>query len=419
MRTIRLKGNTIQYYVLFLLITFKYLLPPYLNSFVEQTTILDMVLTMLPVGLIALFFILKNRVPKASLLLIIAIYASLLFSTAKNGGNLVNSGLHSVYVLMICLLLDVINENDIMLESFLAAVRDITFFFCLANSLVMIILPEGIPSISEGKLYPCFLYGNVNATIKYIIPGIGCSLILDRRHRRKASFSTIFLIASVIVSAVMVYFTATAVIADLFIVMWMLGEKWIRKRAWRKYAAVLFVVCLFEFLVVFGTGGSVFVSLITKVLHKSITFSGRAPLWKRTFNLFVKKPLFGYGFKPYADLEKAIHNGYGCHNYYLDILYQRGLVGMGIILIMIVVPVCRGWNKEVTSPSLYVLLGVASAYALMLLMEPFYDTEYIFIPVFYALFFSFSVNKKKMGKNPRLQKLYGGGYYERETESDP
>ena len=400
MQKLKINKKNAVYYVLFLFAILRYLFPYYIRKVVESVYIVDLAFEILTVGLIILLFVLNNKFPKPTILIIAAIYLWFFIVTLVNGGKLYISFVHGIQLVMLCVLMDIVTDNEDMIEPFLRVVRDVTLIFYISNFFVMILLPNGIPSISAGNSYPWYLYGNVNATIKCIMPGICASLILDSRKKRIISIPSVIMIAGVIVTAFTVYFTATAVIADLIVIVWVFGHKLFEKRKWKLYAAAFIVIFAFEAIVVFGAGGTGILPYVTAIFHKDATFSGRTPLWARTLSEFIKKPVLGYGYRSYYELYGAVGNGYGCHNYYLDMLYQRGIIGLGLILVLFITPIVRGWKKDEGSRSVYILVGICIAYAVMFLAEPFYDYEFLFIPIFYALF-SLSFKNKSRALIPK------------------
>ena len=385
----KLHHETLLCYLLFLIVGFKYLLPPYLNGLAEQVRVLDLLLTLLAMGLIVFFFIWKKSIPRPSILMVAAVYLCLILSTLLNHGAIVKVLLHTLQVILLCMLVDAVRREPDAKKALLRAVRDVTLVFYVANFFLMYILPGGIPSITEGKEYPWFLYGSMNTVIKYVLPGLCCSLILDGMRERKGivpSVPTLIMMIGLVVSAVTVYFTATAVIADVILLVWILGYRRFQKHAWKLYALALLVVAVFELAVVVGAKGGWLITLISNLFRKPLDFHGRVPLWMKMTATAAKKPLFGYGLQDFYALLDTVGNGYGSHNYYLDVFQQRGALGLFVLLCMLAVPVIRGWKQRTTEKPLYIVLGTCCAFAVILLTEPFYDVEYLFIPLFYTLF---------------------------------
>lgn len=413
---VRLNEKYIASYIVCLLMTGKNLLPFYFAKMIEDHFILDIGTTFFSIILMGIYILMHTKKLDLKFLTVAVIYVPLIFSTLINGGNMFHVVWHSTEVLLVCKLLETIKDDEKQLIPFLTAIRDFTLLFYIMNFGVMFMMPKGIPSISAGKLWPWFLYGNVNTTIKYILPGICCSLLLDDKNHKKFSLSTLIFLGGIVFSALTVYFTATAVIADTIIILWVMFFFILKKKTWRYFALPFIGGAMFEFLVVFTTSATKFVVFITTLFNKSLTFSGRAPLWVQEYRLFLRQPLFGYGYISFAKLEHIVGNGNGAHNYYLDMMHQRGLFGLGVLLIFFLFPILYNWNKDVSSKRLFIIMGICGAYAVMFLSEPFYTSENTFIPLFYILFLScFKKQTSAEKMKQRLQKLIPnglGGQYE-------
>ena len=305
-------------------------------------------------------------------------------ATAVNRGYIGNVIIHSLHVLMLCLAVDIISKDESQLIGFLKAVRDITLVFYVANFIFTVIYPHGIPALTESPLFPTFLYGNVNSTIKYIIPGICCSCVLDNKNHKRISAVTLIFILGIFENAIRVYMTATAVVAALFILLWVLCKNWIVGKEKWIYLAILISLALFEFLIVLNKNSAEFVTLLTMTFKKTADFSGRRKLWDNTIRLIQEKWLWGYGYKTRDFLKQNIGNYSGSHNYFLDVIFQRGIFGEILFVSIITAPFFL-IKKRVLSDGQYILLGVCAACYLMFLIEPFFTTEYLIIPIIYLL----------------------------------
>ena len=88
-------------------------------------------------------------------------------------------------------------------------------------------------------------------------------------------------------------------------------------------------------------------------------------------------------------LNRDIGNYSGSHNYFLDVIFQRGVFGEILFVSIITAPFFL-IKKRVLSDGEYILLGVCGACYLMFLIEPFFTTEYLIIPIIYLLVASLS-----------------------------
>ena len=378
-----------KWYCISVLLTLRYLLPNYFDSIIEQNGLIETMVAVIPL-MVGIYIIISSRCRiTESFFPFILYYFLLVMATAVNRGYIGNVIIHSLHVLMLCLAVDIISKDESQLIGFLKAVRDITLVFYVANFIFTVIYPHGIPALTESPLFPTFLYGNVNSTIKYIIPGICCSCVLDNKNHKRISAVTLVFILGIFENAIRVYMTATAVVAALFILLWVLCKNWIVGKEKWIYLAILISLALFEFLIVLNKNSAEFVTLLTMAFKKTADFSGRRKLWDNTIRLIQEKWLWGYGYKTRDFLKQNIGNYSGSHNYFLDVIFQRGVFGEILFVSIITAPFIL-IKKRVLSDGEYILLGVCGACYLMFLIEPFFTTEYLIIPIIYLLVASLS-----------------------------
>ncbi|MEY8412512.1 O-antigen ligase family protein [Lachnospiraceae bacterium 62-26] len=328
--------------------------------------------------------IIRHNTIKISIPLIwlLAQYLTLFISTFFNRGNMFAVIINSGLIIALCLSLDIIYNNSRKLYIFLCLVRNITLLFFIINCVVAIIMPDGIPRLSSGTT-PYFLYGNINNTIKYVFPGLCCSMIIDHLNDKNISIYTFLFLAGLMYNFVFIYFMATAFIGLVVVIIWNVFYNIFKNHSAIIFTVVLFLILFVELFVIIQSGGLWISGLITYIFGKDISFSGRRVLWIRVISAIIQKPILGYGLCSSEYIRSMIGNTSGSHNYYLDIVFQRGIIGLIIffgIVIIIIPRLVKTLNK-----TQYILLGFVCAYLVMFLSEPFSSTEKFHIPVFYML----------------------------------
>ena len=97
-----------------------------------------------------------------------------------------------------------------------------------------------------------------------------------------------------------------------------------------------------------------------------------------------ESPLIGHGLQNEDTLARNTGNFFGSHNYYLDILYQRGMIGFSFLALIILAPLWKLKRSVRLSRTTYILMGFCCACLIMFLAEPFFTSEYMILPMFYA-----------------------------------
>ena len=371
-------------YVLFFLILLRYLLPPFFSNMVEDIGVLDLLLT--GVSFVATIYLLvrSKKVFTFPIILFALFCGSLVVSTFLGRAEFFTALVHAAEVGLLCLVVNVALYDEEKGVAFLLVVRDAAGAFALLNLLLMALVPAGIPVFTTDAEFPFFLYGNVNSTIKYVIAGLCCAVLIDAKFHKKISIATAALLINVFFMAATVYFTATAVLGELFILAWILMRPLLEKRSRIFYALVVLFVIFIELAVVIFFDSSGIAPLIAKVFHKTPTFSNRSELWHRTWNGILRSPLIGHGLQNEDTLARNTGNFFGSHNYYLDILYQRGMIGFSFLALIILAPLWKLKRSVRLSRTTYILMGFCCACLIMFLAEPFFTSEYMILPMFYA-----------------------------------
>lgn len=385
--TIKPNKTKLRYALLYFLIFIKYLLPYLIvdgdDGLLSGFPVIYNALVTLPLMLMLAMICFEHFQWNRTDLLLILMYSTLLFSTVINHAEVMSTILHAAQVILICFTVKCVLKEETGKEVFLRLIRDVSLLFFLVDIVFAILYPDGIPSIANEDSDPFLLYGNMNTTARFLFPGLLCSILLDAKQNKRLSIATAAFFVGFVFLCIRVYYMATGLCALLFLIIWCVGRKIISKRTRLFTALVLLAFLAFELAVVVFRSKAV-ADFIVTLFHKSPGFTGRDALWASSINYIRKNPIIGYGVLDEATLLKMIRSPSGGHNYFLDLLFQRGIVGFIPAFIFLIFPLFRKEQNQYNSTR-YILTGFALAYILMFLFEPFYNTERFHITVFYIL----------------------------------
>lgn len=178
----------------------------------------------------------------------------------------------------------------------------------------------------------------------------------------------------------------------LFVFLWLLFKSLFNRYLRSCYVGIIIIVFIVEIFIVISFGYSSIALLISDLFGKDITFSGRALLWQQMLYAIQSNPILGYGLRDSDYVRSLVGISAGAHNYYLDLSFQRGLVGLASFLSIFIYILVKLKNKN---GDIYLLLGFVGAYLLMFISEPFYFTEKFHMPVIYILAVLLSDKKRK------------------------
>ncbi len=325
------------------------------TSFSELFPDLDIVHDILRIcsfAVIFAIFIADRRLSK----IIIAVFAyevTLLFSTLINNGDYWDLAVECGSVLAVCMFVDLMSARNAR-----AMVRAFLYLFSLEvvmNLITVAAFPGGMYRTT--RFWQNWLLGYDNTHYTIILPLL-CIFAVWAEKSRVPTLAQFFIILIFSASVYITWSGASVVAVTVWIVLWIVTKT----KAGANLLSARRVVLLhggFFFLVVIGRMQYLFKWLIVDVLGKNLTFTGRTSHWDIALELFREKPLLGWGVVD-TDLTRARLDGLShCHNHFLQILYESGLLGMVFFLAAVLIldrPLKKVKNRKYSAYFLITIL---------------------------------------------------------------
>ena len=218
--------------------------------------------------------------------------------------------------------------------TFLECLYKYCFIMVLMNFICILIFPQGMYVDTRGYKDCNYLLGNYNSFILTILPGIcaGYHLIKENKNTKKnyIAYWTLVLLTYIIKRSITSIIGIT--IIGSFIILF---NNHLSQVFFNAFTYVVGGIGLGYFVVFRRTEH--FISIITKLTGKSITFSGRTPIWDKMIPLWEKAKWTGYGVQNKTELIEWIQSSAAghAHNLLLQILFQSGLIGTGIWAVIV------------------------------------------------------------------------------------
>ena len=271
------------------------------------------------------YFLLRRGKIDKFILFVILFYCSLLFSTFYFSQSYVNL-IYEFASILSWIVLFKINMLDNK-DKFLTTLENTFFILLLINFITIILFPGGFYLNSSGYSGNYFL-GYDNNLITYIFPALALSFTNSLNKNDKIGLKSIFLL---IISFCSITFTwsATGVVSMVIMIVLFFAYT-INKKNFpiKKYI----VVALSLFIgIVFLRFQNIFSFIIEGWLKKDLTFTGRTYIWDIFIGEIKKSILIGHGIVDSKYLIRTLNAGHA-HNYFLQILYQGGLVTFSMFL---------------------------------------------------------------------------------------
>jgi len=365
--------------LIYIFIGYSFITPFYLaqHNYLSLVNKLFMILSILFV-LIHYVNGISSKFISKSIILLLLYYGSLLASNYKNYSLEIQDITPIVMAVSFALLLDYSLHNRKELLNLLLGLNILTYLYVTVNLILIYIYPEGIPSIIEDRGRRFYLFGNVNTTTRYLIPGLMFSFLYDLlKYNKIRKRNWILLIMSWI--TLIEVWTVTGMIG-LFIFTIFLIKKLGRTQAFILYISTLFGSMLLTIFLVFFKLESNLLANILGFFGKDMTFSYRDILWINAIDMINQNPLWGYGTLTEAEMEFYIGNSFSSHNYYLDVLLRGGIIALTILLFSLLY-ISRSIIKSRATMVVSLIIATCGAYFIMWTAEPFISTEIFMLPI--------------------------------------
>lgn len=278
----------------------------------------------------------------------------------RSGGSVYRWVFDTASIAAICLLVEQAADGDAR-----AAVSGIFYVLgtlCVINLITVVLFPGGMSYTDKEDWY--FL-GLDNSHAFYIIPLLPAAALYawNRRWPRWVQLGMMVLFSlSLYITWTVTGMMAATVFIILFLLSWVKGSSRVCNIG-VYYAGILLVFLLF---VVFRVTDR-FAFFIQDVLHKSLTLSGRLPLWQTALDCVKASPLLGHGLVT-PDRMVELAGEINCHNIFLQCLFDTGLVGTAVYVTALCLLI-RPLMKLRSNYAGYMLAAGVCAFLLLLQAE--------------------------------------------------
>lgn len=257
---------------------------------------------------------------------------------------------------------------------FLKVATNVLGILIIANFVTIIIFPEGMYNFTSVNHH--YLLGSRNVMMRTIFPGVCLSIIRSKIVMNKLGIRTITIMIIAGLSLVMVW-SATALAAYvMFCALLLLFRVFDAPKWFTVKSCYILAVSVFIFIVVFQFQ-NLFSFVIVDVLKKDLTFTGRTLLWSAGISNIMMSPFVGYGLENLQTIAPKLYKltAYdSCHNLFLDVLYQNGLVGF-MLLSILFASLKRKIDCQISQNYRTIFTLFVFAYSIMINFEPFINGD--------------------------------------------
>ena len=190
------------------------------------------------------------------------------------------------------------------------------------------ISPEAAESANPNDVnFIRYFLGHKNAALPFLMPGFVAATVLWKREKTSGSaaaavaYYVLLILTAAIIDSKTSLVVCGLLIASVFLAKIDLVKK-INPFAWLAGAICANVsITLFRIQYYFPA--------LTKLLGRDVTFTGRTTIWDAAIDLFLKRPLFGYGYTHDTTARSHFLGIFNKpHNIYFSAVYYGGLIGL-------------------------------------------------------------------------------------------
>ena len=345
-------------FLIFIIIPF---LKPISLQYISNLQLIDKILDIwkiASIGIIFIVYFLNLKITK-TLILIILFEMSIILSSIINNVNLVKPINNFLTIVAFSMLVELIIRSDF--KKFIKIILNIQIPLFFINLVLIIIYPNGLDFANlytKNHVNPLLFLSVDNGFSKWIIPCIG---FVFMRYNNKFILISLWILS--LISIIIIDSASCLLAFVIFTILIAIYNKVKIKKVEIITLSSLYVVI--SIIVLYFNTKLDFFNIISQMLGRSATLTGRTELWPLAINLIEQKPIFGYG---YTSGNIEIWGGFfSSHNALLEILIHGGIFSL-FIFIVIMLRTIKNMNKSYSYINT-IIFAVIFSYFLILFVE--------------------------------------------------
>ena len=345
-------------FLIFIIIPF---LKPISLQYISNLQLIDKILDIwkiASIGIIFIVYFLNLKITK-TLILIILFEISIILSSIINNVNLVKPINNFLTIVAFSMLVELIIRSDF--KKFIKIILNIQIPLFFINLVLIIIYPNGLDFANlytKNHVNPLLFLSVDNGFSKWIIPFIG---FVFMRYNNKFILISLWILS--LISIIIIDSASCLLAFVIFTILIAIYNKVKIKKVEIITLSSLYVVI--SIIVLYFNTKLDFFNIISQMLGRSATLTGRTELWPLAINLIEQKPIFGYG---YTSGNIEIWGGFfSSHNALLEILIHGGIFSL-FIFIVIMLRTIKNMNKSYSYINT-IIFAVIFSYFLILFVE--------------------------------------------------
>ena len=281
-------------------------------------------------------------------------------------------------------------------KTFLKTLYFLYYSLLVINLATIYLFPDGMYENQNGVREYNFFLGNYNNFIIYFYMASLPGYLYLKKYKGRLTLGY-FLLWAVMAAAFARLRSVTSITGMILLALYglCLNRRFTR---WVLNIKTYMAVNLIFFLTaVWNPSDNLFLRLITWIVGRDMTFSGRTIIWKSVKPYVQEHWLLGNGLETQEVMFEKLTpiHAVQSHNLYLEILYKNGLIGFAVIAVLLFLMLYKLKRIEDQNTRFFIeaYLGV------FMLMSQFeaYSIKFVFFMIVFLYFYS-SRNQQKTGR---------------------
>ena len=303
----------------------------YISSLHSIDKLLD-IWKLVSIGIIFISYILSWKITK-SIILIILLELSIVLSSFINNADLIKSTTNLLTVVGFSMLVELAIRTN--LNKFIKVILMIQIPLFIINLVLIILYPNGLvfaDLYTKNNINPLYFLTIDNGFSKWILSFIGF-IFIEHGYFKTGKRLKLILLWILTLFTIITIDSASCLFIFIMFTLILLICNLLKVNKIPVTAVSLVYIIVFTMVVIFGSLNGI-MGIVTTMLGRSSTLTGRTSLWILAINLIKKKPLIGYG---YTSGNIKIWGGYfSSHNAILELLIHGGLISLIIFIVLMI-----------------------------------------------------------------------------------
>lgn len=337
------------------------------------------------------FYIIRHKKTYIWHILIILFLTFQLFSTVSHQGHIAWA-LWGRGVLIISLCIGIQSTYYYNEKLFLKTVYLFFYSLIFINFITLLLFPNGMYEDIRGITDTNYFLGNYNGFIIYIFPALITGYLYFKKYTNKLPPGYLFLWVISLLTFI-IKRSATSLIGLSIFGIYILFFNTQKSHLFFNIKSYLAANIAFFYFFVWNSSNNQILNLVTSLIGKDITFTGRTLIWKNAKYHIYDCWLIGNG------LEKAetITNKLGfiqatsAHNLMLDLLYKTGFLGF----IILSIPFFIFLNNLKKINNIKIRYSLEAFCGILLLMSQFEAYNLKFILFIFTILYMYTCENRK------------------------